>query len=296
MILKNYSDFVNEAKSRFPQGSPEAYKQGTILANMSPEEFLKTKNCYQEDDGSWSCDGDFTMDRQPHAPIFKDGKLIVKFNTIKGFFHILQCNINSLENFPDIVGTNKPTEVRSNSFSVNDNPITSLEGMPQTIGGSISINGTDITDLKGSPRIVNGSFDIGFNDKLTSLEGGPSQVNGQLELTQLPIYNLKGAPSFVNGRMILSGNDNLTSLEGAPKQVGGNIRTLEKSMQNIPKIEKEWYLHAIEKGGYNHYFEDLLKYIIQTDNISQIGAIHWPEGFIDEHFKRSASGVKKYKL
>jgi hypothetical protein len=297
MILKKYSDFINEAKSRFPKGSDEVYKQGTILANMKPEEFLKTKNCYQEEDGKWSCDGDFVMNKQPHAPIFKDGKLIIEFKTIKGMMHVLDCGLISLEGFPEEVGTLKPTNINSNSFSVNDNPITSLVGMPKKVGGPIDINGTLITDLQGAPEAVNGNFRVGYNDMLTSLKGGPKVVLGELELNQSPLTDLQGAPEFVNGRLVIAQNDQLTSLNGAPKTVGKLLPVAFKSLKNVPEIEKEWYGKLIEGDeGYNHYFEDLLKYIIKTKQIGQIDTVHWPEGFLDENFKRSASGVKKYKL
>ena len=91
----------------------------------------------------------------------------------------------------------------SGDYSVEDIPITSLEGAPEHCGNSFICSLTNITSLKGSPKTVGGHF-YADNTKITDLVGGPEKVGHRMDLR------------FTN----------LTSLEGAPKQFGSiNVLT-----------------------------------------------------------------------
>jgi len=57
--------------------------------------------------------------------------------------------------------------------------LTSLEGGPQTVGGSFLCYNNKLTSLEGGPQIVRGWFSCSSN-QLTSLQGLPKEIGRDL--------------------------------------------------------------------------------------------------------------------
>lgn len=115
--------------------------------------------------------------------------------TIYGSCHIddEDSTIESLQGGPEYVGgefsisqlkklkslKGAPSHIGGDFRCVNC-PITSLEGLPDSIG-FIEVNGSNLTDLKGSPLTINGGFVISASP-LTSLDGVPNSIKYGLYL------------------------------------------------------------------------------------------------------------------
>jgi hypothetical protein len=92
-----------------------------------------------------------------------------------------------------------------NSFSCNDNQLTSLVGSPQEVGVGFHCRNNQLTSLEGAPQKVGGSF-FCYNNRLTSLEGAPHKVGGGFNCGSNPVSEktlfaifekMKGGHSFV---------------------------------------------------------------------------------------------------
>jgi len=293
--MLTYLEFLNESK--FPEPSKEVIKDASRISNMTPEEYLKSKGCYQNSDGTWSKDGNLSLTQEWHSPIIKDGKFIVKFKQIKGYFWCNGLKLTTLAGCPDVVNggnVDNGGALGSNSFACSDNPIFTLEGCPQVVGGDFKAENTSITDLQGLPIVINGDFHVDYNEQLTSLKGSPKIVHGKFFVSNNPkLKSLKDGPKEV-GVLRITDNGALTSLEGAPELIGDISMQPTWYIPNVPEVEHMWYLtHGI--NGYNHYFNDLLKYITKTD-ISLLNTVNWPKGYLNKHLSRSAKSVSKFKL
>jgi len=106
-------------------------------------------------------------------------------------------------------------------FSCFNNNLTSLQGAPQTMGGSFVCFNNNLTSLQGAPQSVGGGFSCAYNN-LTSLQGAPQTVGGNFSCTYNNLTSLQGAPRSVNGNFSCAYN-NLTSLQGAPRRVNGDF-------------------------------------------------------------------------
>ena len=93
----------------------------------------------------------------------------------------------------------------------------SLVGGPKFVHGNYRISGTHITSLEGAPDTVGGTFDIEDCVLLTSLEGSPRQV-GAIDISKTTIKDLKGGPEVVEN-VFRASLSRLTSLEGLPKKM-----------------------------------------------------------------------------
>jgi len=159
-------------------------------------------------DGSY----DFNLNLYNVSNVIKDGKFLIKFGRVKGF------------------------------FSCSGNKLTSLEGAPKYVGGSFDCSHNKLTSLEGAPKYVGGSFSCAFN-KLTSLEGAPERVEGGFYCHDNKLTSLKGAPKYV-GRDFDCHNNQLTSLEGAPKYVGGvfdcsanRVKFTEEDVRKVSEVK-----------------------------------------------------------
>jgi len=138
------------------------------------EKFVKEYNGKQNPDGSY--DFDRNIDRIGLGDIIVDGKFIIKFGKVKGYFDCYKCELTTLKGAPKYVG---------GSFSCSHNNLTTLEGAPKYVGGSFYCSFNKLTSLKGAPEKV-----VGFycsHNKLTSLEGAPKYVGGNFECYDNPV-------------------------------------------------------------------------------------------------------------
>ena len=63
----------------------------------------------------------------------------------------------------------------SRDFYCHNNPLTSLVGCPERVGGSFHCSDSHLTSLAGCPETVEGSFSCSHNE-LSSLDGCPKWV------------------------------------------------------------------------------------------------------------------------
>lgn len=110
-------------------------------------------------DGTVDIDGglDLTTDIRYYFdnernPIFKRGRLPLKFGDVGGNCYINNCLL------------------------------TTLEGSPNTVGGDFFAGANNFTDLKGGPKEVLGDYNINNCTRLTSLEGIPQIIHTRLNV------------------------------------------------------------------------------------------------------------------
>jgi hypothetical protein len=121
--------------------------------------------------GLLDVDGDFYCEQQ-NLTDFKG----VAFGHVRWYFYCHNNQLTSLEGAPQTVG---------GSFSCRDNQLTSLVGAPQTVGGAFNCRDNQLTSLVGAPQTV-GNFFCNDN-QLTSLVGAPQTVGGAFNCTDNPV-------------------------------------------------------------------------------------------------------------
>jgi hypothetical protein len=171
--------------SLFKQPSKEDFKNKLLIK-------LKLK---KNEDGSYDCDKDLEV----HDRLVENGKLIISFNKVNGYFNCSNAQLITLENGPKKV---------NGWFDCSSNKLTSLEGCPKIVNGDFWCSHNKLKSLKYCPEIVYGSFYCNQNE-LTSLRHCPEIING----------------SF------LCNHNKLTSLEYCPKQVDGHFDCRYNSKQ-----------------------------------------------------------------
>jgi len=244
--------------------------------------WLEDNNFYK-DMGKWSNDSTFSV-IVPDYLIDKNGYLKVDFGKVGGNFEIDGGRLVSLKGTPDKVGGDfeiinnyieslrfLPNEIKGGLYLYN-NKLKSLYGLQDSnIGTYINVSKNDLTTLEGCPAFINGSFKC-KNNNLTSLEGGPIEIKGSIDFS----------------------NNKLTTLNGAPKKVSGDVK-----MENIGSVPETEVLFYKEIKSYDHYYSDLLDWIINNDRLERdLDDIDWPENFLKSkgNIIRSVKGINKYNL
>lgn len=135
------------------------------------------------EDGTISMEGNVCSET---CKVFiKDGRFLVKFKEIKGFFDCSGCGLISLEGCPDFVG---------GWFDASDNQLTNLVGSPKKVGKNCYFHTNPLISLEGAPKEVDGTFDVAMCP-LTSLEDGPEKINGRYDCNLCSkLKSLKGIP------------------------------------------------------------------------------------------------------
>lgn len=128
-----------------------------------------------------------------------DGKLIISFGTVNGYFSCDHLHLTTLEGCPREVG---------GDFYCQSNELTTLEGAPEKVGGTFICANNKLTSLKGAPQSVGGGFYCNINN-LTTLEGCPREVGGDFECEQNNLISLEGAPEIVRGYFACKFNSTL---------------------------------------------------------------------------------------
>jgi len=88
-------------------------------------------------------------------------------------------------------------------INLANNQITSLEGMPSTIGDGLYLGNNQIISLKGLPDVVHGFLSLNENQTLTSLNGLPKKIDGNLNLVNIPATSIPEGLD-ITGKIYLS--------------------------------------------------------------------------------------------
>ncbi len=131
----------------------------------------------------------------------------VSLSSVEGTMYMNRCKLETMRGFPKHVHGN---------LILNDNELTSLEGLPGFAGG-ISIALNKITSLKGMPKLINGEFHVGHNP-LDSLEGGPISVAADYVASETTITTLDFVASHIAGTLRVP-NNRIFSLLGIHKKI-----------------------------------------------------------------------------
>jgi hypothetical protein len=114
---------------------------GTIINKINKINIFM-QGLIQNEDNSYNCNINFMVVDE----LVYNGKLIINFNKIDGYF---DCSCSKLN---------------------------SLKGCPKEVNGYFSCSNNKLSSLKYCPEIVNGSFNC-CNNKLTSLKYCPKEIN-----------------------------------------------------------------------------------------------------------------------
>lgn len=136
----------------------------------------------------------------------------VQFGNVSGYFNCRGNALTSLRGVPHSVGE---------SFICSNNKITSLEFAPQTVGDHFDCRRNELQYLIGAPPWVQKSFYCS-NNLLISLAGAPIKVYGSFNCSDNKLIDLIGAPEFI-GTNFSADNNQLTTLDGNLRIVMGNI-------------------------------------------------------------------------
>lgn len=116
-------------------------------------------------------------------------------NVSKGNVDISRLELKSLPKFGFIKG----------NFYCSHNELTSLEGVPKSVGGFFSCYKNNLTSLKGAPKSVGGDFNCSHN-KLLSLKGSPESIGGWFVCNNNKLKSLEGVPESIGGYFVCSEN------------------------------------------------------------------------------------------
>jgi hypothetical protein len=109
----------------------------------------------------------------------------------------------------------------SGSFTCASSHLTTLEGVPHTVGDTFDCSSNSLTSLAYAPHHVGKHFRCSHN-QLTSLQHAPSHVQGYFNCAKNLLTDLVHAPTHVQDNFTCHGNP-LTTLNGLPDHVGGTI-------------------------------------------------------------------------
>jgi len=197
-----YLKKFNEALS-----APELSKIEEELLKFFP--YIRGHFTINPEDGKIDVDDDIILSsiqfyRNPS--LSKGTKLPFEFGHVSNQFRIQEVPLTTLEGCPhttnrftvnktqitDLVGG--PETVVYYTISSCDK-LVSLKGLASTMY-DLSINDCPITSLEGCPQVLKGNFDI--SDLLiTNLVGGPKELDGACIINGLPITSLEGMPTKV---------------------------------------------------------------------------------------------------
>jgi len=174
--------------------------------------FKIISTCKNYDIKNYTINKDGTVDVDDHINLYSKKliKLPLKFGNVSGDFDFERNLLTTLEGVPKSVG---------GYFNCMNNKLSILKGCPKSVGGSFYCSKNKLTTLEGCSQSVGGNFYCGEN-KLTTLDCCPQSVGGSFYCNANQLTTLKGCPQSV-GSFDCSSNY-LTTLEGCPKWIGGN--------------------------------------------------------------------------
>ena len=182
-------------------------------------------------DGTYSYNADGSIDVEGSVDLSRAGytQIPFKFNTVTVNFDCSNNQLTTLQGVPEKVGGN---------FDCSHNQLITLQGAPEKVGGSFYCSYNQLTTLQGAPEKVGGSFYCSHN-QLTTLQGAPEKVGGSFYCSYNQLTTLQGAPEKVGGNFYCS-NNQLTTLQGAPEKVedtfncsNNQLITLQGAPENV---------------------------------------------------------------
>jgi YHS domain-containing protein len=111
---------------------------------MKLEDYFRIKGTYELKDGVYNVKGSVTLIKQ-----VKVDTLPIKFGIVSGYFYCSNNHLTSLEGVPKSVG---------GDFYCHENKLTTLEGCPKRVGGYFFCHDNNLTSLEGCPKRVGGHF------------------------------------------------------------------------------------------------------------------------------------------
>lgn len=129
------------------------------------------------------------------------------------------------------------------NLNLTDKRIFEFVDLPYEVTGDFTCNSNPLDSLEGCPQIIGGDFICNLNNNLITLEGGPIQVGGNYYAFGNSLKNLVGAPETIYGLFKCSYN-HLESLEGAPKEINGlfdctgNAKITKEMLQELRKTSR----------------------------------------------------------
>lgn len=165
---------------------------------------LNIKNYTVNDDFSVSVDGDVNMKDSSFS------KIPIKFREISGNFYCSRSRLTTLEGLPEVIG--------GSLYLPLCYYLQSLEFCPKKIGGDFYCSSNNLTSLEGCPEIINGDFDCSVN-KLQSLKFCPKEVMGDFDCHSNELNSLEFSPIVVGGDFSCTLNM-IESLKGCTDEIG----------------------------------------------------------------------------
>lgn len=194
--------------------------------SRSQKEFLDdslTKGTWSYDEQTGKVDVNGSLG---NSEIWNLGSLKeVRFGHVSGEFEIADCQIKSLEGFPETVGLH--------FYVYNNKRLKSLEGGPAVVGGNYIASGTRIINLQGMAQKIGESVDVHNTPSLRSLIGSPRIIPGNLDVSNCSLESFEGGPEEVGGDLDADFNGQLKSLKGAPKRIGGDFRCRGNNIESL---------------------------------------------------------------
>jgi len=144
----------------------------------------------------------------------------------------------------------------SGDFLINNNELTSLEGMPDNVIGTVNCSYNKLTDLKGCSLSIGKSF-ICKHNLIDNLLYTPKYIRGDFDLSDNKITQLKDIHKSlhtVKGKIILSNNP-----------ISAHISDLVK----IDGLQEVVYTGNNKKA--EEAFEILNKYLVKTESYNWLG-------------------------
>jgi hypothetical protein len=129
--------------------------------------------------------------------------LPLKFNAIAGDFLIDHSDLTSLQGGPETVG---------GTFNCYENKLTSLQGCPNHVGKDFICSSNKLIILSDKKFIIGGGFYCNTNS-LTSLGGGPAVVGFNYDCSANPLTSLDGLPDIIHGELEVDWHQDLALLK-----------------------------------------------------------------------------------
>lgn len=201
-ILDSNMKLKDEFKSYFKKFINSKNK---AMSNVMPNVFEIAKEMwdYDETTNMFSHKGDVKITDE----FIKDGKLLIKFDIVKGDFNCGNTSLTTLEGVPKHV---------SRDFDCSNTNIESLDYSPTYVGRDfMCCECNSLMTIQGCPSKIKRNFLCINCSMLETLHGGPEYVGNDFDCRECTsLTSLDGAPKYVDRDFDCIGCRSLTSIEG----------------------------------------------------------------------------------
>jgi hypothetical protein len=182
--------------------------------NCSSNQLTSLEHSPELVDGNFNCSFNQLTSLKFLSPIIRDS-LDANSNQITHLKDIEHCKIRRIIN----VNNNKITsldgldKVLRHGFSATHNLLTNLEGSPEVAHDSFNCSHNQLTSLKGGPKKTWGTFDVSFN-QLTNLEYMPLEIEGEFNASYNQINQITDLKTCTLIHSIILSHNKITQLKG----------------------------------------------------------------------------------